>query len=196
MEHKIKRTTHGEDDSSGISRIRWVGCAGRTQRQIIFWKQAQKTVAAKGKVRIAVSGGSTPKRTFALLANPQHKFLSAMPWAQLELYFVDERTVPPTDNDSNYRMTREAMLDKVPLKPEQVFRIEGELTRRKRPRATNRRFATSSSSKAQRFRALTCWVWAWATMGIRHRSFRIRQGFMNCVVLLTRIRSRKKIHGG
>lgn len=92
-----------------------------------FLELAQKTVAAKGKVRIAVSGGSTPKRTFALLANPQEKFLNAMPWAQLELYFVDERTVPPTDKDSNYRMTREAMLDKVPLKPEQVFRIEGEL---------------------------------------------------------------------
>ena len=92
-----------------------------------FLEQAQKTVAAKGKVRIAVSGGSTPKRTFALLADPQQKFLKAMPWEKLELFFVDERTVPPTDNDSNYRMTREAMLDKVPLKSEQVFRIEGEL---------------------------------------------------------------------
>ena len=92
-----------------------------------FLEQAQKTVATKGKVRIAVSGGSTPKRTFALLADPQQKFLQAMPWEHVELYFVDERTVPPTDSDSNYRMTREAMLDKVPLKPEHVFRIEGEL---------------------------------------------------------------------
>jgi 6-phosphogluconolactonase len=92
-----------------------------------FLDQVQKSVAARGKARIAVSGGSTPKRTFALLANPQEKFLRVMPWEHLELFFVDERTVPPTDNDSNYRMTREAMLDKVPLKPEQVFRIEGEL---------------------------------------------------------------------
>ncbi|QNI32798.1 6-phosphogluconolactonase [Alloacidobacterium dinghuense] len=92
-----------------------------------FLEQAQKSVAAKGKARIAVSGGSTPKRTFELLANPKEKFLQAMPWEKLELYFVDERTVPPTDKDSNYRMTREAMLDKVPLKPEQVFRIKGEL---------------------------------------------------------------------
>src|ERR1700740_1547468 len=92
-----------------------------------FLEQAQKSVAAKGKARIAVSGGSTPKRTFELLANPKEKILQAMPWEKLELYFVDERTVPPTNNDSNYRMTREAMLDKVPLKPEQVFRIEGEL---------------------------------------------------------------------
>jgi 6-phosphogluconolactonase len=93
-----------------------------------FLEEVQKSVAAKGRARIAVSGGSTPKRTFALLADPQQKFLKAMPWDKLELFFVDERTVPPTDKDSNYRMTREAMLDKVPLKPEQVFRIEGELS--------------------------------------------------------------------
>jgi 6-phosphogluconolactonase len=92
-----------------------------------FLEQVQKNVSAKGRARIAVSGGSTPKRTFSLLADPQQKFLRAMPWEKLELFFVDERTVPPTDKDSNYRMTREAMLNKVPLKSEQVFRIEGEL---------------------------------------------------------------------
>ena len=58
-----------------------------------FLEQAQKSVAAKSRARIAVSGGSTPKRTFELLANPQEKFLKAMPWEQLELFFVDERTV-------------------------------------------------------------------------------------------------------
>src|SRR5215470_3135167 len=93
-----------------------------------FLEQSQKIVVAKGKVRIAVSGGSTPKRTFELLANPKEKFLQAMPWGQIELFFVDERTVPPTDKDSNYRMTREAMLNSGPLKSEQVFRIEGELS--------------------------------------------------------------------
>jgi 6-phosphogluconolactonase len=50
-----------------------------------------------------------------------------MPWEKLDLYWVDERTVPPDDAESNYRMTREAMLDHVPLKPEQVHRMEGEL---------------------------------------------------------------------
>lgn len=92
-----------------------------------FLEQAQQAVATRGRARIAVSGGSTPKRTFELLANPQEKFLQAMPWSQLELFFVDERTVPPDDKDSNYRMTREALLDKAPLKAEQVLRIEGEL---------------------------------------------------------------------
>ena len=92
-----------------------------------FLETAQTAVAAWGKARIAVSGGHTPKRTFELLANPGERFLTAMPWGQIELYWVDERCVPPDHPDSNYRMTREAMLSKVPLKPEQVFRIEGEL---------------------------------------------------------------------
>lgn len=92
-----------------------------------FLQTAQAAVAARGKARIAVSGGRTPKTTFQLLANPAEQFLKAMPWRQIELYWVDERCVPPDHPDSNYRMTREAMLSKVPLKPEQVFRIEGEL---------------------------------------------------------------------
>lgn len=92
-----------------------------------FLQTAQAAVAAKGVARIAISGGSTPKRTFQLLANPAEKFAAAMPWQQIELYWVDERMVPPTDPDSNYRMTREALLDKVPIKPENIFRIEGEL---------------------------------------------------------------------
>jgi 6-phosphogluconolactonase len=92
-----------------------------------FLERAQAAVSANGVARIAISGGNTPKRTFELLANPAEKFLAAMPWAQIEIYWVDERMVPPDDKDSNYRMTREALLDKVPVKPAQIFRIEGEL---------------------------------------------------------------------
>lgn len=87
----------------------------------------QQAVTSRGRARIAISGGSTPRATFALFANPEERYLRAMPWDKLELYFVDERSVPPDNADSNYRMVRETMLDKVPLKPEQVFRIEGEL---------------------------------------------------------------------
>ena len=50
-----------------------------------------------------------------------------MPWEMLDLYWVDERCVPPDNAESNYRMTREALLDHVPLRPEQIHRIEGEL---------------------------------------------------------------------
>lgn len=92
-----------------------------------FLEATLAAVAARGVARIAISGGSTPKRTFELMANPAEKFAAAMPWAQVELYWVDERTVPPDNKDSNYRMTREALLDRVPLKPGNIFRIEGEL---------------------------------------------------------------------
>jgi 6-phosphogluconolactonase len=50
-----------------------------------------------------------------------------MPWNHLELFWVDERTVPPDAPDSNYRMTREALLDHVPLPASRIHRMEGEL---------------------------------------------------------------------
>ncbi len=81
--------------------------------------------AARGKARIAISGGSTPKQAFQLLAEEPYR--GQIPWERLELYWVDERCVPPTDAESNYRMTREALLSKVELSESQIFRIEGEL---------------------------------------------------------------------
>jgi len=92
-----------------------------------FVELAEEAVAARGRARIAISGGSTPKVTFQLLANPEHPFLNRMPWHGLELFWVDERTVPPDHPESNYRMTREALLDHVPLRPDQIHRIQGEL---------------------------------------------------------------------
>ncbi|MFT4112707.1 6-phosphogluconolactonase [Silvibacterium sp.] len=92
-----------------------------------FLESIQAAVAARGIARVAISGGSTPKRTFELLANASERYEKELPWDKIALFFVDERTVPPTDKDSNFRMTKEALLDHVPLKPEQVHRMEGEL---------------------------------------------------------------------
>jgi 6-phosphogluconolactonase len=92
-----------------------------------FTAAAEKAAGERGRARIAISGGSTPKAAFALLADPGQPWRNRMPWEKLELFWVDERCVPPDNAESNYRMTREAMLDKVPLKPEQVHRMEGEL---------------------------------------------------------------------
>ncbi len=86
-----------------------------------------QAAATRGVARIAVSGGNTPRRTFQLLADPAHPFLAQLPWDKTELYFVDERTVPPDDKDSNYRMVKESLLDHVPLDASRVFRMEGEL---------------------------------------------------------------------
>ncbi len=88
----------------------------------------EEAESARGRVRIAISGGSTPRAMFQLLADPARHFRQRIPWHALELFWVDERMVPPDHPDSNYRMTREALLDHVPLRPEQVHRIEGELT--------------------------------------------------------------------
>src|ERR1700679_4264071 len=92
-----------------------------------FLEMTNEAVQARGRARIAISGGSTPKATFALLADPNEPWRSRMPWESLELYWVDERSVPPDNAESNYRMTREAMPDHVPLRPEQIHRIEAEL---------------------------------------------------------------------
>ena len=92
-----------------------------------FTEMAGETVADRGRVRIAISGGSTPKAAFQLLADANQPWRARMPWDKLELFWVDERTVAPDDAESNYRMTREALLDHVPMRPEQIHRIEGEL---------------------------------------------------------------------
>ncbi len=93
----------------------------------LFLDSAQHAVTTRGLARIAISGGSTPKRMFQLLADPAQPFRNALDWSKLQLFWVDERCVPPTDPDSNYRMTDEALLSKVPLPPENIFRMEGEL---------------------------------------------------------------------
>ena len=92
-----------------------------------FADSIQSAVARRGRARIAVSGGSTPKPVFAALADPGQEWRGKIPWDRLEIYWVDERCVPPNDSASNFRMTREALLDRVPLEAGQLHRMEGEL---------------------------------------------------------------------
>ena len=117
MPSKLKIEYIVEPDAAALAR--------RTAQH--FVEIIEQAVAKQGRARIAISGGSTPKAAFQLLADPAQPWLKRMPWDKLELFWVDERTVPPDHPESNYRMTREAMLDHVPLKPEQVHRMEGEL---------------------------------------------------------------------
>lgn len=93
----------------------------------LFASAAASAVEKRGQARIAISGGTTPKAMFALLADPTQPFVKQVPWQKLNLYWVDERCVPPTHPDSNYRMTNEALLSKVPLPEDRVHRMEGEL---------------------------------------------------------------------
>jgi 6-phosphogluconolactonase len=84
---------------------------------------ANEAVAARGRFTIALSGGSTPKNLFNLLATNAR---STLPWDRTYFFWSDERHVGPTDPDSNYRMANEAMLSKIPIPPANVFRIEAE----------------------------------------------------------------------
>lgn len=92
-----------------------------------FVEMAGEAVEAQGRARIAISGGSTPRAAFELLSDSAQPWRTRMPWEKLDLYWVDERAVPPGDPESNYRMARESLLDRVPLLPSQIHRIEGEL---------------------------------------------------------------------
>jgi 6-phosphogluconolactonase len=73
---------------------------------------------SKPRVAIALSGGSTPRPVYRLLATPPR--LEAFPWAQVHWFWGDERFVPPDDPASNYRMTREAMLARAPVPADHI----------------------------------------------------------------------------
>jgi 6-phosphogluconolactonase len=93
----------------------------------VFSSAAASAAKSRGLARIAISGGTTPKAMFALLADRTQPYFERVPWDKLHLFWVDERTVPPEHKDSNYGMTKAAMLDHVPLPAAQIHRIEGEL---------------------------------------------------------------------
>ncbi len=90
-----------------------------------FVQSATQAVSEKGSFTVALSGGSTPKALYSLLASDA-ALRSQLPWDKMYLYFGDERSVGPDHPDSNFRMATETMFSRVPLKPEQVFRIKGE----------------------------------------------------------------------
>jgi 6-phosphogluconolactonase len=92
-----------------------------------FVEAIRAAVAARGAARIAISGGGSPRPVFALLADPRQPYREAIRWDKLWVFWVDERCVPPESPDSNYGVARELLLDKVPLPPEHIIRIEGEL---------------------------------------------------------------------
>src|SRR4051812_45891427 len=89
-----------------------------------FVRRAAEAVAARGRFTVALSGGSTPKRLYQLLAEPPLR--SQVDWARVDVFWGDERCVPPDHNDSNYRMTREAMLSRLPIPAGRVHRMEAE----------------------------------------------------------------------
>lgn len=80
-----------------------------------------EAIAARGSASLAVSGGSTPKLMFREMC------LLGLDWTKIKLFWVDERVVPPDDEQSNYRMTRENLIVPGRLPETQVHRIRGEM---------------------------------------------------------------------
>jgi 6-phosphogluconolactonase len=89
-----------------------------------FVMLAAQSVRNSGRFTVALSGGSTPKSLYALLASGS---VPSIPWKKIFFFFGDERFVPPDHPDSNYRMARQAgLFSKVPER--NVFRVPTELT--------------------------------------------------------------------
>ena len=84
-------------------------------------KLIEQAVADRGRASVMLAGGSTPRAVYRHLAQTQ-----GLPWDKVEIYFGDERAVPPGAPQSNYRMARESLLDAVPIPPAQVYRMPAE----------------------------------------------------------------------
>lgn len=89
-----------------------------------FARLADQYVVGCGRFTVALSGGSTPRNMFTILAN--EPFLETVPWSSIYFFWGDERTVPPDHQESNYRMANETLLSRVPVPPENIFRIPSE----------------------------------------------------------------------
>jgi len=87
-----------------------------------FVRAARAAIGAQGRFTVALSGGSTPKGLYSLLATNYAGFA----WNRIFLFFGDERHVPPTDSESNYRMVNESLLTKIAIPAENVFRVPAE----------------------------------------------------------------------
>jgi 6-phosphogluconolactonase len=85
---------------------------------------ALEAVKSHGRFTLALAGGNTPRTTYERLA--QSPLRERMPWDRTWIFFGDERGVPPTHPDSNFRMANDALLSKVPIPAAHVLRITGE----------------------------------------------------------------------
>jgi 6-phosphogluconolactonase len=97
--------------------------ADAAARQVVEW--AQDASDLRGAFSLALSGGSTPRDLHLRLSSAPLK--DQVDWTRVHIFFGDERCVPPDDPQSNYRMARETLLDRVPIPAANVHRMKGEL---------------------------------------------------------------------
>src|SRR5690349_20278744 len=82
---------------------------------------ANQAIVTHGRFTIALSGGSTPKKLYGLLGSESYR--SQIDWAQVEIFWGDERCVSPDDPESNYAMAQQVFLSKIPIPANQVHRM-------------------------------------------------------------------------
>ncbi len=87
----------------------------------------ERSIRARGSAVVSLTGGSTPRRLYTLLGDPEHGWRQRVDWTRVHLFWGDERHVPPDHPESNYGMAREALVRHVPVPPAQVHRMQGEL---------------------------------------------------------------------
>jgi 6-phosphogluconolactonase len=85
---------------------------------------ARNSIALNGRFTLALSGGSTPKRLYYLLGT---EYSEKVQWDGVEVFWVDERCVPPDHEDSNYKVAHDLLLSKVSLRAQNIHRIRGEM---------------------------------------------------------------------
>lgn len=89
-----------------------------------FVGAAEHAARERGGFAVALAGGSTPDGLYRRLAGEPYR--NRVDWSLVQVFWGDERCVPPDDGASNYRMTREALLDRVPIPAANIHRIGGE----------------------------------------------------------------------
>jgi 6-phosphogluconolactonase len=88
----------------------------------IFADLADQAIQSRGRFSVALSGGKTPRRLYELLAGSPTR--EKIPWQAVHVFWGDERCVPLDDPRSDFRMAREALLEKVPLPAENIHAIQ------------------------------------------------------------------------
>lgn len=94
-----------------------------------FTRVARAAIAARGRFSVALAGGNTPRGAYSLLAEDDAaKPAERLPWGKVHFFFGDERQVPPSHPDSNYRMAQEALFSRLAVPEANIHRIEAELS--------------------------------------------------------------------
>jgi 6-phosphogluconolactonase len=86
-----------------------------------------EAIAARGNAVVSLTGGSTPRRLYSLLADRSQPWRDRVDWSRVHLFWGDERHVPPDHAESNFGMAEQALVGRVAVPAAQVHRMRGEL---------------------------------------------------------------------